>query len=82
MKTFTATHLNKHAQEVFAAAKEGVVIIDHDRHPEGFMIMPRDAYTDICDYLKNHESDIAWGTNDFDGLSGVFVTFIGQKARE
>lgn len=34
MKTFTATHLNKHAQEVFAAAKEdGGVYIKHDRYP-------------------------------------------------
>ena len=33
MKTFTATHFNKHAQEVFAAAKDdGAVIIKHDRY--------------------------------------------------
>jgi len=33
MKTFTATHLNKHAQEVFAAAKDdGSVIIEHSNY--------------------------------------------------
>lgn len=31
MKTFPATHLNKHAKEVFAAAKEdGSVVIEHN----------------------------------------------------
>ena len=36
MKTFTATHLNKHAQEVFAAAKEdGSALIEHDRYTGG-----------------------------------------------
>ena len=39
MKTFTATHLNKHAQEVFAAAKEGPVYIEHDRYEGGFTII-------------------------------------------
>ena len=30
MKTFTATHLNKHAKDVFHAAKEdGSVVIEH-----------------------------------------------------
>ena len=33
MKTFTATHLNKHAQEVFAAAKDdGSVVIEHSNY--------------------------------------------------
>jgi len=37
MKEFTATHLNKHAQEVFAAAKDdGSVCIQHDRYEGGF----------------------------------------------
>ena len=36
MKTFTATQLNKSAQEVFAAAKEeGTVLIEHDRFSGG-----------------------------------------------
>ena len=36
MKTFTATHLNKHAQEVFAAAKDdGSVVIDHSNYYGG-----------------------------------------------
>ena len=35
MKTFSATHLNKHAQEVFAAAKDGPVLIRHDRYTGG-----------------------------------------------
>jgi len=35
MKTFSATHLNKHAQEVFAAArKDGEVSIEHDRYSD------------------------------------------------
>lgn len=38
MKTFTATHLNKHAQEVFAAAKDGPVMIEHDRYEGAFTI--------------------------------------------
>jgi hypothetical protein len=34
MKTFTATQLNKNAQQVFAAAdKDGSVKINHDRYP-------------------------------------------------
>jgi len=81
LKTFTATQLNKSPQEIFAAAKDGTVMIEHSRHPEGFIIMPRDAYTDICEYLKNHESDIAFCVNDFEDLSGVFVSIIGHKAR-
>ena len=33
MKTFSATHLNKHAQEVFAAAKDdGSVVIEHSNY--------------------------------------------------
>jgi len=40
MKTFSATHLNKHAQEVFAAvAKDGWVTIKHDRYPENDIIL-------------------------------------------
>ena len=36
MKTFTATHLNKHAQEVFAAAKDdGSVVIEHSNYYRG-----------------------------------------------
>ena len=38
IKTFTATHLNKHAQEVFAAAKDGPVMIKHDRYQQPFII--------------------------------------------
>ena len=38
MKTFTATHLNKHAQEVFAAAKDSPVFIEHSRYEGGFII--------------------------------------------
>jgi len=42
MKTFTATHLNKHAQEVFAAVdKDGWVTIKHDRYPENDIILMR-----------------------------------------
>ena len=40
MKSFTATHLNKHAQEVFAAAKDGgTVEIMHDRYPGGSFVI-------------------------------------------
>ena len=40
MKTFTATRLNKSAQEVFAAAKEdGAVLIEHDRYKGSFAII-------------------------------------------
>jgi len=36
MKTFTATHLNKHAQEVFDEVKEyESVVIEHDRYRGG-----------------------------------------------
>ena len=36
MKTFTATHLNKHAQEVFDEVKEyGSAVIEHDRYRGG-----------------------------------------------
>jgi len=36
MKTFTATHLNKHAQEVFDEVKEyGSAAIEHDRYRGG-----------------------------------------------
>ena len=44
MKTFTATHLNKHAQEVFAAVdKDGSVEIKHDRYPD--RIITIEAYS-------------------------------------
>ena len=40
MKTFSATHLNKHAQEVFAAAKDdGAVFIGHDRFSNGAFVL-------------------------------------------
>ena len=36
MKTFSATHLNKHAQEVFDEVKEyGTAVIEHDRYRGG-----------------------------------------------
>jgi len=43
MKTFTATQLNKSAQEVFAAVNEdGSVEIKHDRYPgKDFVILRR-----------------------------------------
>jgi len=48
MKAFSATHLNKHAQEVFAAAKEdGTVLIEHDRYPNGvFAIVWNPSYSE------------------------------------
>jgi len=40
MKTFSATHLNKHAQEVFAAAKDdGMANINHDRYPNHVFVI-------------------------------------------
>ena len=40
LKTFTATHLNKHAQEVFAAAKDdGGAMIKHDHFKSGRFII-------------------------------------------
>jgi len=40
MKTFSATQLNKSAQEVFAAAKEeGTVLIEHDRYSGVFALV-------------------------------------------
>ncbi len=39
MKTFTATHLNKHAQEVFAAARDEPVYIEHDRFSNGAFVL-------------------------------------------
>ena len=68
MKTFTATHLNKHAQEVFAAAKEdGTVLIEHDRYGGGsFAIawtstewvesMQRDRVKGFVDFLGNKDA--------------------------
>lgn len=80
MKTFTATHLNKHAQEVFAAAKDGPVFIQHDRYEGGFMIMHKAP--DITQYLIDHESDISWGRNDFGDLESVFKYMLGREPKE
>lgn len=47
MKTFTATQLNKSAQEVFAAAKdEGTVLIEHDRYSGVFAIVWNPQYSE------------------------------------
>jgi hypothetical protein len=34
----------------------------------------------IKEYMLNHESDIAFGTNDFDELRFPFVVLIGRQA--
>jgi len=42
MRTFSATQLNKSAQEVFAAVKaEGVVLIEHSRYPNDTFVIKR-----------------------------------------
>ena len=48
LKTFTATHLNKHAQEVFEEAKEhGTALIKHDRFRNGrFAIVWNPSYSE------------------------------------
>lgn len=78
MKEYTATRLNKSAQEVFAAAKEdGAVEIKHNRYAKPFTLL---SDTDgLKEYLLSHECDITWGINDFDSLSGIFTAIIGRK---
>ena len=80
MKTFTATHLNKHAQEVFAAAKDGPVLIEHDRYEDRFIILQEGVVSEIAAYILSHESDIAYGINDFAELRNAFVKLIGREA--
>ena len=85
MKTFSATHLNKHAQEVFAAAKDGPVFIQHDRYAGGFTIMHKAPHIDITQFLIDHETDIAWGRklyNDFGDLEAIFKYMLGREPNE
>lgn len=47
MKTFTATHFNKHPQDVYTAAKEdGTVLIEHDRYEGRFAIVWNRDYSE------------------------------------
>ena len=51
MKTFSATHLNKHAQEVFAAVvRDGSVMIKHDRYHDKTIIITAKEYCSIDEY--------------------------------
>ncbi len=85
MKTFTATHLNKHAQEVFAAAKEdGGVNIKHDRYKGGFIIGPvsvirQNNWTPIDPDLWPAVGDIVTGT---DGNRYQCIAKTGDKDGE
>ena len=57
MKTFSATHLNKHAQEVFAAAKEdGNTVINHDRYPNGNFVI---SYISVDEMYADADPAIA-----------------------
>ncbi len=53
MKEYTATQLNKSPQEVFDAAKEGPVVIKHDRYRDvTFIIEAKPIYKGckhVCD---------------------------------
>ncbi len=50
LKTFTATHLNKHAQEVFAAAKDdGHVLIEHSNYFGGVFTIVWNPYISMDD---------------------------------
>jgi len=56
MKTFTATQLNKSAQEVFAATKEdGYVLVKHDRYNGVFAIVwnPQFSEEEILQQMKD-----------------------------
>jgi len=59
IKTFTATHLNKHAQEVFAAARDdGAVVIDHSSHYGGvFAIVwnPDFSEEEVLQQMRDYE---------------------------
>ena len=60
MKTFTATQLNKSAQEVFAAAKEdGAVLIDHDRYKGSFAIISdhHTSYSEATEWIQAEVKD-------------------------
>lgn len=53
MKTYTATQLNKSAQEVFAAVNEdGAVEIKHDRYPGKVFVIQKRTTTERVDYCN------------------------------
>lgn len=69
MKTFPATHLNKHAKEVFAAAREdGSVVIEHNGYFGGvFAIVwnPQRLIEEVQGlFIHDDDADISGGEHD------------------